>query len=85
MVRMEGVALAAILPLWSYKSELLTPIPKAYITFLQKVTILAKAINRNKPFPSSGVLPSRQRFGGVISIPRVLPPVTQSSALQAPE
>ena len=30
LVRMEGVALAAILPLWSYKSELLTPKPKAY-------------------------------------------------------
>ena len=28
--RMEGVALAALLPLWSYKSELLTPKPKAY-------------------------------------------------------
>ena len=28
--RMEGVALAAMLPLWSYKSELLTPTPKAY-------------------------------------------------------
>ena len=28
--RMEGVALAAMLPLWSYKSELLTPKPKAY-------------------------------------------------------
>ena len=47
--RMEGFALAVMLPPWSYKSELLTPIPKAYITFLQKVTILAKAINRNKP------------------------------------
>ena len=28
--RMEGDALAAMLPLWSYKSELLTPKPKAY-------------------------------------------------------
>ena len=28
--RMESVALAAILPPWSYKSELLTPKPKAY-------------------------------------------------------
>ena len=27
---MEGVALAVMLPLWSYKSELLTPKPKAY-------------------------------------------------------
>ena len=27
--RMEGVALAAMLPPWSYKSELLTPKPKA--------------------------------------------------------
>ena len=34
---------------------------------------------------SSGVLPSRQRFGGRLSIPRALPPVTQGSALQAPE
>ena len=47
---MEGDALAAMLPLWSYKSELLTPKPEAYHPFLQKVTILAKAINRNKPF-----------------------------------
>ena len=30
LVRMEGVALAAMLPPWSYKSELLTPKPKAY-------------------------------------------------------
>ena len=28
--RMEGIALAAMLPPWSYKSELLTPKPKAY-------------------------------------------------------
>ena len=28
--RMEGDALAVTLPLWSYKSELLTPKPKAY-------------------------------------------------------
>ena len=28
--RMEGDALAAMLPPWSYKSELLTPNPKAY-------------------------------------------------------
>ena len=27
---MEGCALAAMLPLWSYKSELLTPKPEAY-------------------------------------------------------
>ena len=47
---MEGVALAAMLPPWSYKSELLTPKPEAYHPFLQKVTILAKAINRIKPF-----------------------------------
>ena len=47
---MEGIALAAMLPHWSYKSELLTPKPKAYHHFLQKVTILPKAINRNKPF-----------------------------------
>ena len=35
--------------------------------------------------PSCGVLPSRQRIGGVLSNPRALPPVTQGSALQAPE
>ena len=35
--------------------------------------------------PSSGVLPSRQRLGGVSYKPRAMPPVTQSSALQAPE
>ena len=34
---------------------------------------------------SCGVLPSRQRLRGVLSIPRALPPVTHSSALQAPE
>ena len=28
--RMEGVALSGMLPLWSYKSELLTPKPEAY-------------------------------------------------------
>ena len=28
--RMEGIALAAMLPPWSYKSELLTSKPKAY-------------------------------------------------------
>ena len=28
--RMEGVALAAMLPLWSYKSELLMPKPEVY-------------------------------------------------------
>ena len=47
---MKGFALAAMLPPWSYKSELLAPKPEAYHPFLQKVTILAKAINRNKPF-----------------------------------
>ena len=41
---------AVMLPLWSFKSELLTPKPEAYHPFLQKVTILAKAINRDKPF-----------------------------------
>ena len=46
---MEGVALAAMLPLWSYKSELLSPNRKHTITFILKVTILAKAINRDKP------------------------------------
>ena len=35
--------------------------------------------------PSSGVLPSRQRLGDMLSIPRALPPVTQGSAFQAPE
>ena len=59
---MEGVALAAMLPLWSYKSELLTPKPEAYHPFLQKVTILAKAINRNKPFCLADVA-VRQRTG----------------------
>ena len=31
---MEGVTLAAMLPLWSYKSKLLTPKPEAYHPFL---------------------------------------------------
>ena len=39
----------AMLPLWSYKSELLTTKSEAYQHLLQKVTILSKAINRNKP------------------------------------
>ena len=74
---MEGGTLVPKLPPWSYKSKLLTPKPKACAPpSLQKVTILTKAINRNKPFPSSGVLPSRQRFGGVSYIrgrcPRLL-------------
>ena len=46
---MEGFALAAILPPWSYKSELLTPKLKHNRTLLLKVTILAKAINKDKP------------------------------------
>ena len=58
---MEGFALAAILPPWSYKSELLTPKLKNNRTLLHKVTILAKAINKNK-HPSSDVLPSRQQY-----------------------
>ena len=35
--------------------------------------------------PSSGVLPSRQRLGDMLSIPRAMPPVTHGSAFQAPE
>ena len=35
--------------------------------------------------PSCGVLPSRQRLGVGLSIPRAMPPVTHGSALQAPE
>ena len=46
---MEGDALAAILPPWSYKSELLTPKLKHNRTLLHKVTILAKAINKDIP------------------------------------
>ena len=34
LVRMEGVALAAMLPPWSYKSELLTPKTESTTTFL---------------------------------------------------
>ena len=30
LVRMEGIALAAMLPPWSYKSELLSPKPESY-------------------------------------------------------
>ena len=44
-----------------------------------------RIIRGRKESLSSGVLPSRQRYGGVAYIPRALPPVTQSSALQAPE
>ena len=46
---MEGFALSVMFPLWSYKSELLTPKPKHNRTILHKVTILAKAINKDKP------------------------------------
>ena len=48
---MEGDALPPNLPPWSYKSELLTPkTERLCTTFILKVTILIKAINRNKPF-----------------------------------
>ncbi len=58
---MEGDALAAILSPWSYKSKFLTPKPKACAPpSLQKVTILAKAINRNKPsYPAAYCPPGR--------------------------
>ena len=47
--RIGGRCPDAMLPPWSYKSKLLTPKPKACAPpSLQKVTILAKAINRNK-------------------------------------
>ena len=54
---------------------------------MQKVTILAKAINKNK-HPSSGVLPSRQQYR-VYVYPGTPPPsvyqVTHGTALQAAE
>ena len=55
--RMEGYALAVMLPPWSYKSELLTPkTERLCTTFILKVTILIKAINRNKPFLADDVV-----------------------------
>ena len=44
-----------------------------------------RLIRGRKESLSSGVLPSRQRYGGVAYIPWAVPTVTQSSALQAPE
>ena len=41
---------AAMLPLWLYKSKLLTPKRKPASTFLQKAYILFKAINRKSTF-----------------------------------
>ena len=56
----------------------------SYIVTLQGLCIHRKAINKDKPSLSSGVLPSRQRF--LLELyPRALPPVTHGSALQAPE
>ena len=73
---MEGDALAVRLPLWSYKSELLTPKPKAYHHLPSEGHHPRQGDKQGKTFPSSGVLPSRQRYGGMLSIPRALPPVT---------
>ena len=54
---MEGDALLPNLPLWSYKSELLTPkTERLCTTFILKVTILIKAINKNKPFLADDVV-----------------------------
>ena len=44
-----------------------------------------RLIRGRKRSLSSGVLPSRQRLRSRALYPRALPPVTQSSALQAPE
>ena len=82
---MEGFALAVMLPPRSYKSELLTPKPEAYHHLPSEGHHPPQGDKQKKTFPSSGVLPSRQRLRGVLSIPRALPPVTHSSALQAPE
>ena len=74
--RMEGCALLLCFHFGLIRASSLRPKRKHTITFILKVTILAKAINKDKPFPSSGVLPSRQRFSGVSYIrgrcPRLL-------------
>ena len=79
-----GLCPDVMLPLWSYKSELLTPKPKAYHQLLLEGYHPRQGDKQEKTFLSSGVLPSRQslRIG---LYPRALPPVTHGSALQAPE
>ena len=52
---------------------------------LTPATELIRPIRPIRGKKSSGVLPSRQRLGVGLSIPRALPPVTHSSAFQAPE
>ena len=47
---MGGKAPGASLPLWPYKSKLLTPKPKAYHHLLSEGIILFKAINLKKLF-----------------------------------
>ena len=47
---MEGDALLLCFRLGLIRASSLRPNRKHTITFLQKVTILPKAINRNKPF-----------------------------------
>ena len=48
--RMEGCALMSCFRLGLIRASSKRPNQKHTITFLQKVTILTKAINRNKPF-----------------------------------
>ena len=45
---MGGIAPGASLPVWPYKSKLLTPKPKAYHHLLSEGIILFKAINLKK-------------------------------------
>ena len=48
--RMGGKAPGASLPVWPYKSKLLTPKPKAYHHLLSEGIILFKAINLKNLF-----------------------------------
>ena len=81
---MEGDALMLCFRLGLIRASSESPNQKHTTTFLQKVTILAKAINRNKPSRPAAYCPPGS-FSGMLSIPRALPPVTHGSALQAPE
>ena len=58
--RMEGDALLLCFRLGLIKASSYRPNRKHTTTFLQKVTILPKAINRNKPL-SCGVVPFRHQ------------------------
>ena len=91
---MEGYALLLCFRLGLIRASSYRPNQNHTTTFILKVTILAKAINRKKPFClacGSPLKPILRRtalqaaFVVGYLYPRALPPVTHGSALQAPE